>query len=461
MQHQKPMLALAARRSLEAYTAALGYMNAPFHKEWYRLLTPENSPDHFSPLRAHYLAMKQYHLEGPRKHAKSECVAINYPSWLIGREHDIHILIVSKTGTLSAESVSHIVNRLESDPAHLEVFGNQKPKNPQAWTDSEIYVTRTERSKFPTLRACGLFGSLTGGGYDLIIADDIIDEGNVSTNSQIEKVRKWFFKLLITTLFPWGAIFVIGTRWHYADLYSQLLEQWPHQVMKAILNEDEISRGAAPQVLWPEVWPYERLMARKDTIGSTFFNCQYQNDPSGLTGDLLKSEWLHEYDRLPDNLSFYGGIDPALGEGDFAGLATFAYDRAARRGYLVEVIAQKMPLRSFLGLVHERHAIYHYSKIYVETNSFQKALLLLPEAHGLPTVSTNTDTNKERRFIGMSSHFEAQRVQVSPSLKAPNSEFFSEWVEFPHGRNDDALDAVDIVIRNALIAPPKNAFRFG
>jgi len=85
LQLQKPMLELATRRSLEAYTAALGYMNAPFHREWYRLLTPENSPDHFSPLRAHYLAMKQYHLEGPRKHAKSECVAINYPSWLIGR----------------------------------------------------------------------------------------------------------------------------------------------------------------------------------------------------------------------------------------------------------------------------------------------------------------------------------------------------------------------------------------
>jgi predicted phage terminase large subunit-like protein len=455
------LLQLAARNSLEAYTAALGYQNAPFHKEWYRILTPENSPDHFSPLREHPLAMKEYHLEGPRKHAKSECVAINYPSWLIGRNPNIHILLVSKTGTLAGESVSHIVNRLESDPAHIEVFGNQKPKNPQAWTNSEIYVDRTERSKFPTLRACGLFGSLTGGGYDLIIADDIIDEGNVCTSSQIEKVRKWFFKVLLTTRFPWAAIFVIGTRWHYADLYAQLLEQWPHQVMKAILNEDEVNKGVQPQVLWPEVWPYERLMAQKNIIGSTFFNCQYQNDPSGLTGDLLKADWLHEYTSLPERLAFYGGIDPALGEGDFAGLATLAYDRAARKGYLVEVLAQNMPLGTFLGLVHERHSIYHYSKIYVETNSFQKALLLLPEVQGLPTAPTNTDTNKERRFIGMSSHFEAQRILVSPMLKAPNSEFFSEWVEFPHGRHDDALDAVDIVTRNALVVPPKNAFRFG
>jgi predicted phage terminase large subunit-like protein len=405
--------------------------------------------------------MKKYHLEGPRKHAKSECAAVNYPAWLIGIRHNIHILIVSKTGTLSAENVSHIINRLESDPAHLEVFGNQKPKNPQAWTNSEIYVERTERSKFPTLRACGLFGSLTGGGYDLIIADDIIDEGNVCTSSQIEKVNRWFFKLLVTTLFPWGAIFVIGTRWHYADLYAQLLEQWPNQVMKAVLNEAEIAKGAPPQVLWPEEWPYDKLMQRKEVIGTPFFNCQYQNDPSGLTGDLLKADWLHEYSGLPENLVWYGGIDPSLGEGDFAALATFAYDRVTHKGYLVEVMSQKMPLVSFLGMVHERHSIYHYSKIFVETNSFQKALLMLPEAQGLPTVPTNTDANKERRFISMSSHFEAQRIQVSPSLKVPNSEFYSEWVEFPHGRHDDALDAVDIVTRNALVSVPKHAFRFG
>ena len=53
-------------------------------------------------------------------------------------------------------------------------------------------------------------GSLTGGGFDLIIADDIIDEENVNTQNQIEKASRWFFKVLLTTLFSNGACIAIG-----------------------------------------------------------------------------------------------------------------------------------------------------------------------------------------------------------------------------------------------------------
>jgi phage terminase large subunit-like protein len=38
------------------------------------------------------------------------------------------------------------------------------------------------------------------------------------------------------------------------------------------------------------------------------------------------------------------------------------------------------------------------------------------------------------------------------------SEFFQEWVQFPRGKNDDALDCVEIAVRNLLgaadAAPP-------
>jgi len=445
------------------FTTELAYDNAPFHERWYKFLQPKNNPNHFSPLREHPLAQKKFHLEAPRKHGKSECVAINYPSWLIGNYPNIHITIVSKTATLAEASLGAIVSRIENNEGYKEVFGDLKPKNPQKWTNEQIYIRRTETSKFPTIHATGLYGPLTGGGNDLIIADDIIDEKNVITRLQVERASTWFHKILLTTLFPWGAVLVIGTRWSYNDLYTELLKKWNHEVLHAILNPTEYAEGKPARVLWQDYWPIERLEAKRNDIGTIFFNCQYQNDPTSMQGDLLKAEWLHEWEHQPfSSCEYYGGIDPSLGEGDYFGIATLAYDRAHSQGYLVDVWAEHMPFPDILKhKLPQLHSQYHYSKIYMETNFWQKILTYLPELKGLPIVPVQTVKNKEARFIPMSSHFESKRILVNPLLLTQKSEFWNEWVQFPRGQHDDALDAVEIVTRNVIAGPKGNiAFLF-
>ncbi len=327
-----------ARSSLQYYARYLGYADtAWFQDEWYNLLQPANDPAHFSPLPWHTRALKQLHIEAPRKHAKSECISINYPSWLIGNYPEIRIGIVSKTAPLAEQTVAAIKNRIENDPRYFSIFGDLKPKNPQKWTDSEFYVNRKTISKFATLYACGLGGSLTGRGFDVIIADDIIDEENVNTPNQLEKASRWFFKVLLTTLFSNGATLVIGTRWHYADLYNDLIQPpekggkgWPCKIYRAIQNYEDVEKGAAPRVLWPEVWPYERLMKKKDEIGSVYFlSLNIRMTRQVMAGDLLKAEWLHPWNEAPNNnfvpssnLPKYAGVDPALGEGDLFAVAT-------------------------------------------------------------------------------------------------------------------------------------------
>jgi len=85
----------------------------------------------------------------------------------------------------------------------------------------------------------------------------------------------------------------------------------------------------------------------------------------------------------------------------------------------------------------------------METNFWQKILTYLPELRGLPIVPVQTVRDKEARFIPMSSHFEAKRVLVNPLL-LNHSEFWTEWVQFPRGQHDDALDCVEIVIRETI-----------
>ena len=286
-------------------------------------------------------------------------------------------------------------------------------------------------------------GAITGGRSDLVICDDVIDEENVRTPLQMEKASTWFNKILYPTLYPWGGILVIGTRWSHADIYAELLDKWNYDIKPAINKEGE--------ALWPEYWPLTRLEERRKDIGTIIFDCQYQNDPTGMEGRLLKAEWLVPWETPPPaDCLYYAGLDPSLGESDYFGVATLAMDRSHNQAYLVDVWAEHMAfpdiLKHKIPQLKEQH---RYVKMYMETNFWQKILTFMPELRGLPIVPTQTVRDKESRFIPMSAHFESKRILVNPLLLR-RTEFWTEWVQFPRGQHDDALDAVEIVTRNVL-----------
>ncbi|MCJ7767086.1 hypothetical protein MUP79_01665 [Candidatus Bathyarchaeota archaeon] len=440
----------AAQLDLTAFTKELGYKNAPFQEAWYNLLQNE-----FSPLKSEPNKRKKQLILWPRGHAKTETTSVNYNSWLVGKYPDIHINLVTKTSTLAQEILTALITRFEVDERYREIFGELKPQNAKAWNSSEIIVKRNEISKNPTIKATGLMGPITGGRSDLVICDDVIDEENVTSRLQIEKASTWVHKVLFPTLYPWGAIIFIGTRWSYQDLYSELMEKWVGCVdVKQAIQQD----GTA---LWPEYWSIQKLEERKREIGTIFFQCQYQNDPTGMKGDLLKAEWLHTYGVIPNSLTYYAGVDPALGEGDMQAIATIGIDGQTKQVYLVEVWAETLPFPDFLAKLKEKHANYKYSKIWLESNAFQKVLMFIPELKSLPIAPSNTDKDKERRFIPMSSHFESNRILVNPLLIGARSEFWNQWVQFPRGRNDDALDAAEIAVRNTVARSTEFAYVIG
>jgi len=416
----------------------MGYSNADFQVEWYNFLQYK-----FSPLKTGLAdAVRRFLLLWPRGHAKTECTTINYVTWLVGNWPDVHVNIVTKTASLAESILVAIITRFEMDERYIDVFGELKPKIPKKWTGYELIVQRKEISKNATIKATGLLGPITGGRSDLIVCDDIIDEENVRTPLQVDKARLWFNKVLYPTLYPWGGILVVGTRWSYADLYNDLLEKWPHDVKHALNDLGE--------PLWPEYWTKEKLEDRRKQIGTIIFNCQYQNDPTGMEGDLLKSEWLHEWTQPPNSSCIrYAGVDPALGEGDMQSIATIAVDKQTGQAYLEDVYAERTSFPEFLKKIQKLYTIHEYSKIFVESNAFQKVLTYLHELSGLPMVTSQTVKNKEERFIPMSSHFESKRILVNPLLNE-STEFWMEWVQFPRGQHDDALDSVEIVTRETV-----------
>ena len=378
----------------------------------------------------------------------------------MGNYPDIHINIVTKTASLAEEILTALITRFETDEKYRTIFGDIKPHNARKWTGQELIVARGEISKNPTLKATGLMGPITGGRSDLILCDDIIDEENVRTNLQLEKVNTWFNKVLIPTLYPWGAIIAIGTRWSYADIYAGLLSKWPHDVKQAIKLDSE--GNETTEILWPDYWSLEKLKQRRNEIGSIFFDCQYMNNPTSMEGNRLKSWMLHswneqrpdgtEYGLPPANCQYYAGLDPSLGESDYFGIAVLAYDPPHNQAYLIDVIAEHRPfpdiIKTQIPMLHNQ---YDFLQIFMETNFWQKLLVNMPELSGLPIVPLQTVKNKEERFIPMSSHFESKRVLVNPLINQRTHEFWIEWVQFPKGQHDDALDCVELVTRNVFL----------
>lgn len=444
--YPRQLLYLPESEDLLRFTRHLGFHNAPFHKEWYRFLQEE-----FSPFQWHPDKNKKFLLLWPRGHGKTTTIIL-YILWLIGNYRNIHINIVTKTASLAEEILTAIITYIESDERYRQVFGNLKPAQSKKWTSRELIVDRGEISKDPTLKATGLMGPITGGRSDLIVCDDIIDEENIRTHLQIEKVETWFNKVLIPTLYPWGGIIVIGTRWSYADIYAGLLEKWSQDVKQAIEVVDGKQTG---NVLWPEYWPLEKLKERRDEIGSIIFDCQYQNDPTGMEGSLLKVKWLQPWSSPPPHwCEYYAGLDPSLGEHDYFGIATLAYDRKSSRCYLVDVWAEHLPfpdiMKNKIPLLHNQ---YRYVKMFMEANFWQKLLLNMPELKGMPIAPVKTVRDKTSRFISMTSHFEAGRVVVNPLLLR-RSEFWTEWVQYPRGQHDDALDATEMVVSRVIAKKP-------
>lgn len=436
-----------SRENLLAFTNKQGLVNAGFHEEWYSYLQHK-----FSPLKKHPDAEKKFMLLWPRGHGKTTSM-IMYVLWLIGKYPDIHINIISKTATLAESILTAVMTYIESDATYHEIFNVQPSR--RKWTNQQLIVKREEISKNPTLKATGLMGPITGGRNDLIICDDIIDEENVRTRLQVEKVSTWFNKVLYPTLYPWGGVIVIGTRWSYADIYAELLLKWNYDI-KPAFEVDEHGRETG-NVLWPTYWPRERLEERRKEIGTIIFNCQYQNDPTGMEGSLLKAEWLQPWTEppLPSNVK-YAGVDPALGEGDKQGIATLSQPAGYVQSYLMDVWAETLPMPDFLRKIRQMYQLHKYAKIFMESNAFQKVLAFTKELEGLPIVPSVTVRDKEQRFIGMSAHFEAGRILVNPLLLR-RSEFWTEWVQFPRGQFDDALDSVEIVTRE-VIGKPKGFF---
>lgn len=410
----------------------------------------------------------------PRGHGKSTALTISRSILKFLKNPNIRILIASKTDTNAESFLSEIKQRIKRHQ-FIEVFGDLQG-NP--WNDGEITIrTRTEQWREGTISTVGLGKALASKHFDMIIADDLVDEENSTTEAQRNKVRTWLFKVLDPTLMPDGQMDVIGTRYHPDDLYGHLIETMftkrdkkgrvskkLYQRYPALIKRRKPKKrknGKKPRerdwydALWPSMFSVKFLLQKKRNQGSAIFESQMQNDTVAMQGNIFQWDWFRTYKQGDINdikLKVFQGVDLAIKQDEKADKfahVTIGVDPETQNIYILDYYNRVTHYTRQKKKILEMFNKYDPIRVGIEGNGYQSALIQdinsNEEFSKIRTRPIFTEKDKVTRAWKLSAYFERGQVFMLENM----TELKEHLLKFP-GTYKDLFDALDIAVNTAF-----------
>ncbi|HEX5132085.1 MAG TPA: phage terminase large subunit [Candidatus Krumholzibacteria bacterium] len=401
----------------------------------------------------------------PRGYGKSTILTITRVIFEILKNPNIRILISSNTQIQAEVFLREIKAHFEKNDRLKEYFGNFASED--KWDTREIVVgPRTSTAKESTITCVGVGGPVASRHYDLIIADDLVDEENARTETQRERVKTWWYQTLLPCLEPDGRLFVIGTRYHHLDLYGHLIRNEyaeKHQIIRAIAPD-----GATP---WPEKFSLEWLEEHRRQAGSIIFNAQYQNDTSLMKGHIFREEWFRFYDEEPNwaEMHHFIGCDPAAtkreaiisaGRSDtdwwtiVVGARPFKEQKYASEVYVREIWRGRCTKEEYLDKLKQLNQKYKPLKVMIETVAAQEYLAQDAEKH-MPVRRMERTTDKVARAYWLQAFLENGQILLPAKHIAHGpwvdwQALMDELLLFPQGEHDDFFDGLQTMMEGAM-----------
>ncbi|MFN8180153.1 MAG: phage terminase large subunit [bacterium] len=425
----------------------LGYTLRPFHRA----------------LLAFQSAARDACLQlAPRGFGKSTILTIARAVFEVLRNPDVRILIASNTQLQAEVFLREIKAHFELNERLRESFGDFVDE--RKWDLREIVVKpRRSAAKESTITCVGVGGPVASRHYDLILADDLVDEENSRTELQRDRVKTWHYKTLLPCLEPNGRLLLLGTRYHYLDLYGHLLKNElaeRHQVVRAIAPD-----GTTP---WPEKFSLEWLEERRAQMGSAIFASQYQNDTELMKGNIFREEWFRFYEQPldPAGFDYWIGCDPAATRADVLGKASTsdywtavvgARERKdgdyARETYVIEVWRGRCTKQEYVDKLRVLNERYRPIEVLVETVAAQEFLAQDLERL-MPVRRVERLTDKVSRAYRLQAYFENGQVLFPSRALEKDPDVWAalrdELVLFPQAEHDDLFDGLETMVEGAM-----------
>ena len=240
-------------------------------------------------------------INAPPRSLKSFLASIALPAFAIGHTQTRKFVCVSYSQDL-ANKHSSDTRRLMESTLYRRLFRNFSLSKS---TENEL---QTADGGFRFATSVG--GTLTGRGGDILVVDDSLSASDAFSDAMRRRANEWFSRTLVSRLDnkQTGAIIVISQRLHQEDLTGYLLERggWEWLNLPAVAPEDRdvpLWNGThswkAGEALQPDREPINVLQQIKADLGAEAFNAQYLQDPVPAEGNMLKRDWLREYEATP------------------------------------------------------------------------------------------------------------------------------------------------------------------
>ena len=399
----------------------------------------------------------------PVEHAKSTWFSLILPLWFIINDRNTHGCILSNTATQAQGFLSAIKWNIEENDKFKSDFPEIKPDYERKWTEKEILIVRdkTGGGKDWTIIARGTGNAILGTRFEWIIADDICDLDNTANEIQRQKMLNWWNQIVNSRVTEGGRKIVIGTLQHNSDLLCTLSEnkKFKYICLKS-LSDDNVP-------LWADWWSYERLMDKKEEIGTLAFEKVYQNNRLTTSNKSLDVNWLNFYGvgekynfNIRDNdTAIYIGIDPAIADDrttaekrrlDKFAIVVMGFDLSSKLMFVWDYWTGYLTFPEQVKLIDEWYRRYSeiniVKRVGIEQTAYQKALAQqayvlksLPPIQGVNTGSKS----KATRIESLGVYFETKRIWI----RKTQNDYIDEYREFePGGKSPNLLDATAIIV---------------
>ena len=442
----------------------------------------------------------------PRDHGKSRLIAFRV-AWELTKNPTLRILYISATANLAEKQLGFVKGILTSEiyrrywPEHVNADEGKRIR----WTNSEISLDHPARKKEnvrdPSVFTGGLTTSLTGMHCDIAVLDDVVVYENAYTGEGRNKVKSQY-SLLSSIEGAEAREWVVGTRYHPADRYNDLLqmtedlytdqgEKTGEENIYEVFEKPVEERGdGTGEFLWPRSQRKDgkwfgfdmKILSKKrgQYLDKGQFRAQYYNDPSDPDNVPVSPDKFQYYERKHireengymyyrnNRLNVFAAVDFAFSlnkRADYTAIVVVGID-ADNNIYVLDIDRFRTDRISdyFEHILHLSNK-WSFRKLRAETTVAQMAIVKqlkeLIKQHGLAISIDEFRPNKSQgnKQERISSILEPRYDNMSIwHYRGGNVQTLEEELSSRNPPHDDVIDALASVVDMA-VKPARNARR--
>ena len=390
----------------------------------------------------------------PPRHGKSYLVSRVLPAWWLGTNPNDRIILCSYEAEFAASWGRQVRDLLDEHGQPL--FGVSLKDDSQA---AHRFDLNDHRGGMVT---AGVGGAITGRGADLLIIDDPVKSAeDAQSESMSRRLWDWYRSTARTRLEPGGAVVIVMTRWHEADLAGRLIadpngEEWTVLNLPALAEDDDPLGREPGEALWPERFSVEDLEATKRALGTYLWSALYQGHPAPLDGDVFRKSWFRYWTDAEGHYRLDSGkllkpaecrrfitVDLAISQKQSADY-TVASVWAVGPGkdlLLLDRIRDRIPGPGQVPMLRRLYEEWKPDTIGIESVAFQLVVIQEARKAGLPVRELRPDRDKVSRALVAAARLEGGNV-FWPRHASWLGEWEAELLLFPNARHDDQVDTL-------------------